>query len=155
MTKVLPNPIHGDGHNIMQSNGFLWPCRCYSPSKIVTRLFLIHSLLLPEEKCDINNISCKSLTSWFICLMINVVFGGRCATLTLGWKSSINGGWPRALLSSKRMFFSKQYFSTYRIKWWKNKSWKIVCVTRFWGYSSKQQKEPLTLFSRAFGFSEW
>ena len=37
---------------------FLWPCRCYHPSKIVARLFLIHhSPLLPGEKCDINNIS--------------------------------------------------------------------------------------------------
>lgn len=56
VTKVIPNPIHGDGHNITQINGFLWPCRCYSPSKIVTSLFLDSSPTssLPEEKCDIN-----------------------------------------------------------------------------------------------------
>ena len=34
-----------------QSQWYLRPCRCYSPSKIVARLFLIHhSPLLPDEK---------------------------------------------------------------------------------------------------------
>ena len=39
-----------------------------------------------------------------------------------------------ALSSSKRMlnrmFYSKQYFSTCRIKWLKNQSWKMACVSR-------------------------
>ena len=37
-------------------------CRCDNLSKFVTRLVQIHHLpLLPDEKCDVNNISWKSL----------------------------------------------------------------------------------------------
>ena len=31
------------------------------------------------------------------------------------------------------MSFSKQYFSTSGIKWWKNQSWKMACVTQALG----------------------
>ena len=71
-----------------QSKWYLRPCRCYSPSKIVARLFLIHhSPLLPDEKCD----TMVALSPWS--MLKDVVSGGRCTTLMLAWKSSMNRAW--------------------------------------------------------------
>ena len=55
----------------------------------------------------------------------------------VGMKDTHEWRWPGALLSRKRMlnrmFFSKRYFSTSVIKWWKNQSWKMACVTQALG----------------------
>ena len=64
----------------------------------------------------------------------------------------MNGGWPGALTSSKRMLNGmsspKQCFSTSEIKWWKNKSWKTTCVTQDLGlFFHIIRSEPFSMFS--------
>ena len=55
----------------------------------------------------------------------------------VGMKDTHEWRWPGALLNRKRMLngmsFSKQYFSISSIKWWKNQSWKMACVTQALG----------------------
>ena len=89
--------------------------------------------------------------------MSSIVFNGRCSTSTLRWKLSMKVEWPRALLSSKRMLngipFSKQYFCTSGIKWWKNQSWKWAMNFRLWGYPSTQwEKRHLARNKMFFGW---
>ena len=142
---------------------FLWTCRCSSPSKTVARLFLIHQLpSLPDEKCDMYNISWKSLRYNSLVHRLDEQHSTwwQMHYFDIGMKVIPEWGWPGSLSNSKRMlnrmFYSKQYFSTCKIKWWKNQSWKMTCVTRGLGLLFHTTgREPMALFLRALGFSEW